>query len=358
MRGSGKFYLGGMLLACLCWLAPGAQAQYRAGIQGTVLDPQGAAVQGATVTVISNETGVSKQATTDANGVYTVPALAPGKYMVIIEKQGFKKKTLEDVQVAAEQMNSVNVTLEVGAVTEQVTVSASELPLLETSTGTISGTLTSRDVQALPSFGRDPFQLIRLAPGVFGDGAQGSGGGGVALPGSNQSSSGSLSSIFMTENQPQIVASGTRNNGNSYQIDGVEVNSLAWGGSAVITPNEESVKEVQIQANPYSAENGRNSGAQVLVVSQNGTNTFHGSAFIKIHRPGLDAFQRWGGPFGQPQRDANRFNQIGGSFGGPIIKNHLFFFFSYETLRNNTVGTGTGWYETPQFLTAVASSGA
>jgi len=358
MRGSSKFYLGAMLLACLCWLAPGAQAQYRAGIQGTVLDPQGAAVQGATVTVISNETGVSKQATTDANGVYTVPALGPGKYRVIIEKQGFKKKTLEDVQVAAEQMNSVNVTLEVGAVTEQVTVSASELPLLETSTGTISGTLTSRDVQALPSFGRDPFQLIRLAPGVFGDGAQGSGGGGVALPGSNQSSSGSLSSIFMTENQPQIVASGTRNNGNSYQIDGVEVNSLAWGGSAVITPNEESVKEVQIQANPYSAENGRNSGAQVLVVSQNGTNTFHGSAFIKIHRPGLDAFQRWGGPFGQPQRDANRFNQIGGSFGGPIIKNHLFFFFSYETLRNNTVGTGTGWYETPQFLTAVASSGA
>lgn len=357
-----KIWVGVVVLLASCTVLPVAEAQYRAGIQGTVTDSTGAAVEGATVTVTSIETGISKQATSDASGVYTVPALAPGRYTLLVEKQGFKKKTVEDVQVAAEQLNSVNVTLEVGAVTESVTVNASELPVIDTSTGTLSGTLTNKDVQQLPSFGSDPFQLVRLAPGVFGDGATGSGGGGVTLPGSNQSSSGSLSSVFMTENQPQIVAAGTRNNGNSYQIDGVEVNSLAWGGSAVITPNEESVKEVQIQANPYSAENGRNSGAQVLVVSQNGTNTLHGSALIKIHRPGLNAYQRWSGPFPGSvapfghQRDNNRFNQIGASLGGPIIKNHLFFFFSYETVRNNTVGTGTGWYETPQFLKAVSSA--
>jgi hypothetical protein len=234
----------------------------------------------------------------------------------------------------------VNVQLQVGQVTESVTVSADIAPALDTETGNISGTLTSGEIQSLPSFGRDPYQLARLAPGVFGDGATSGDGGGSRLPGSNQSSSGSKDSIFSTENQPQIVAGGTRNNGNSFQIDGVEVNSLAWGGSAVITPNEESVKEVQIQANPYSAENGRNSGAQVLVVTKNGTNEFHGSAFMKIHRPGLDAYQRWNGPFPGSKapfghlRDSNRFNQMGGSIGGPILKNKLFFFYSMEQLRN------------------------
>jgi hypothetical protein len=119
----------------------------------------------------------------------------------------------------------------------------------------------------------------------------------------------------------------------------------------VITPNESSVKEVQVVANNYSAENGRNSGAQVMVVSQNGTNQFHGDGFFKWHRPGLDAYQRWNGP-GTPspvQKDTNRFNQFGGGVGGPIWKNKIFFFFSYETLRNNSVDTSTGWYETPQF---------
>ena len=150
----------------------------------------------------------------------------------------------------------------------------------------------------------------------------------------------------------QINANGQRNTTNSYQIDGVEVNSLAWGGAAVITPNEESVKEVRVSSNYYSAENGRNSGAQVEVVSQNGTNEYHGSIFIKMDRPGLNAFQRYNGPGGPSadERVTNRFNQIGGSVGGPIIKNHLFAFFSYETLRNNTVNTNNTWAETPQFL--------
>jgi hypothetical protein len=341
------------VLVAFALFAPFAKAQYRAGIQGAVTDQQGAAVSGATATLTNKETNVSSKTTTDSGGVYTLNALAPGHYSLAVGKEGFRKKTYDDVQVTAEQMNSVNVQLELGEMSQTVTVSASVAPAIDTETGNVAGTLTNQQIQALPSFGSDPYQLARLAPGVFGDGATGSGGGGVALPGSNQTSSGSTTSIFMTENQPQIVSGGTRNSGNSYQIDGVEVNSLAWGGSAVITPNEESVKEVQIQANPYSAENGRNSGAQVLVVSKNGTNTFHGSAFFKFHRPGLDAYQPWNGPFAQPVRDANRFNQFGGSVGGPLVKNHLFFFFSYDTLRNDSVSTGSGWYNTSQFLSEV-----
>jgi Carboxypeptidase regulatory-like domain len=347
--------VSGVLLV-LALLAPIANAQYRAGIQGAVTDPQRAAVSGATVTLTNKETNVSSTTTTDNGGVFTFNALAPGHYSLKVEAGGFKTKTYDDVEVTAEQMNSVNVQLELGQVSQTVTVSASVAPAIDTETGNVAGTLSNQQIQALPSFGSDPYQLVRLAPGVFGDGATGSGGGGVALPGSNQTSSSSTSSIFQTENQPQIVAGGTRNNGNSYQIDGVEVNSLAWGGSAVITPNEESVKEVQIQANPYSAENGRNSGAQVLVVSKNGTNNLHASAFFKFHRPGLDAYQAWNGPFAAPVRDANRFNQFGGSVGGPMIRNHLFFFFSYDTLRNDSVTTGNGWYNTSQFLSTVQAA--
>jgi hypothetical protein len=351
------------LLVCAVFFASAAQAQYRASIQGTVTDAQGAVVEGATLTLTAKETNISKTATSASDGIYAFSGLAPGHYSLAVQKTGFKKELLDDVTVTAEQANAVNVQLQVGQVTEAVTVSGSELPAIDTETGNVAGTLTSDEIQNLPSFGRDPYQLARLAPGVFGDGSTSGDGRGSTLPGSNQISSGSTGSIFMTENQPQIVAGGTRNNGNSYQVDGVEVNSLAWGGSAVITPNEEAVKEVQIQANPYSAENGRNSGAQVLVVTKNGTNDFHGSAFAKIHRPGLDAYQRWNGPFPGSTapfghlRDNNRFNQFGGSVGGPIFKNKLFFFYSMEQLRNVVNGSGpSGWYDTPQFDSLVASN--
>jgi len=328
-------------------------AQYRAGIQGSVLDPQGNTISGATVTLTNKETSRTQTVTTDANGVFNFLSLAPGRYSLSAKATGFKQQTLADVTVAAEQIQSVNISLEIGDVNQTVTVNANSTPLLDTETGQISGTLTSTEVQNLPSLGRDPFQLLRLAPGVFGDAAHSNNGGSQNTPGSAGPGGSSIDrSIFATENQVQINANGQRNTTNSYQLDGVEVNSLAWGGAAVITPNEESVKEVRVSSNYYSAENGRNSGAQVEVVSQNGTNEYHGSLFIKMDRPGLNAFQRYNGPGGPSadERVTNRFNQIGGSVGGPIIKNHLFAFFSYETLRNNTVNTNNTWAETPQFL--------
>jgi Carboxypeptidase regulatory-like domain/TonB dependent receptor len=332
-------------------------AQYRASVQGVITDPQGQVVPDATVTLTSTETNFTRTVRTPGSGAYAIPGLAPGNYSLSVEKTGFTKKTLE-VSIASEQAQGVNVQLEVGTVGQTVTVSASEMPALETQTATISGTLTGQQIQALPTFGRDPFQTLQLAPGTFGDSSRSANGGssqnlpGTAGPGGTSATS----SIFQTENQVQVSANGTRNNSNSFQIDGIQVNSLAWGGAAVITPNEESVKEVTVQSNPYSAENGRNSGAQVLVVSKNGTNEFHGTAFMKIDRPGLNAYQRWNGPNNVPQRFNGRFNQWAGSVGGPIVKDHLFFFFSYETLRFDSVTTSTGWYETPQFLQTVQSA--
>lgn len=329
-------------------------AQFRASLQGTVMDPQGNAIPDATVTLTSKETNVSKTTTSSGSGVYAIPGLAPGTYTLTVEKPGFAKQVLDNIPIVSEQAQSQDVHMQIAQATQTVTVSAAAGPIIDTETATISGTLTAQQIQALPTFSRDPFKAALLAPGTFGTSARGANGSdahnlpGSAGPGGTSGTSG----IFQTENQVQIVANGTRNNSNSFQVDGVEVNSLAWGGAAVITPNEESVKEVTVQSNPYSAENGRNSGAQVLVVSKNGTNDLHGSGVFRATRPGLNAYQRWNGPGVPVQKDMDRFNQWAASLGGPVVKNHLFFFFSYETLRNNTASLADNWYETPQFLSA------
>lgn len=344
----------------LQFFAPPAAAQYNAGLQGTVTDPNGGVVPEATVKLTSQETGFVHSVTTTGQGVYSITGLAPGKYSLSVEKTGFSKKVLSEVVIGAEIMQSVNVPLEIGQTTQSITVEAPVAPLIDTETAMIGGTLTAKEVEALPAFGRDPYKLLSLAPGVFGDGALSNGGGAASLPGSNIGAAGATDSIFKVENGAQFVANGTRQNSNNFEIDGVPVNSASWGGAAVVTPSEESVKEVRVIANNYSAENGRTSGAQVEVVSQNGTNDYHGSAFFKWHRPGLNAYQAWNGP-GTPspvQKDENRFNQFGGSVGGPIKRNKLFAFFSYETLRNNSVNVATGWYETSQFLQSAGPSGS
>lgn len=339
------------LMLCLLLAAP-ANAQYRGSLQGTVTDTTGAVIPGAKVTLTSSETSISRDTTTSGDGVYTFPGLAPGRYTVRVEQTGFTPAVV-DTLLRSEQAQSQDVQLQVGQQTSQtVTVNASEGPALDTETATVAATFSNKQVQALPTFGRDTFQVAALAPGTFGDNSRAASGTGAQnLPGSaGPGGTSGTTSIFATENQVQISSNGNRNSSNDFQVDGTSTNSLAWGGASVITPNKESVKEVTVQSNPYTAENGRNSGAQVLIVSQNGTNEFHGSALMKFDRPGLNAYQRWNGPDNPVQKDTDRFNQWAGSLGGPIIKNHLFFFFSYETLRNESTSTALGWYETPQFL--------
>ena len=165
------------MLACLTVVLCSAQAQYRASIQGVVTDPQGSAISGATITLKNLETGQILTATTNENGIYNFNGLPPSQYALTLEKEGFKKKVLDEVGVIAEQANAVNVQLEVGQISETVTVNGNSTPLIDTETSSLSGTVTSEDIQKLPSFGRDPFQLLQLAPGAFGDGAQSAGGG-------------------------------------------------------------------------------------------------------------------------------------------------------------------------------------
>lgn len=354
------------VLACFIFVLSPAYAQYRASIQGVVTDPQGSVINGATVTLTNNETGQSQTTTTNENGVYNFNGLAPSQYTLTAEMTGFKKKVLDHVGVIAEQANAVNIQLEVGQVTESITVSGDSTPLIDTETSNLQGTVTNQDIQKLPSFGRDPFQLLQLAPGAFGDGAQNHSGGSLGLPAQSMAGSQATDGVFKIENGGSITANGARVGDNNYQIDGVGTTSVTWGGASVITPNEDSVKEVKILTDNYDAENGRYRGAQVQIISQNGTNQYHGSFFFKAHRPGLDAYTKYNGynsdlpgckqPCGNV-RDANRFNDLGGSVGGPILHNKLFAFFAYERLSNNAASNTTnGWYETSQFRGLAASS--
>ncbi|MDX6575345.1 MAG: hypothetical protein QOE96_1298 [Blastocatellia bacterium] len=348
----------------LLFLSTGVAAQFKAGIQGTVTDTAGGLIPAAKITLTNTETGKAQEATSSDEGFYRVSGLAPGKYKLAVEKAGYKQKVFDNVAVSAEAVQGLDVALDPGDISATVTITQETAQTLETENANVDKAISTQEVRSLPQFGRDPYELVRLTPGVFGDAARGGTGGAVSLP-NTAGPGGSNRSIFQTENQPQISANGQRITSNNYQIDGTSVNSLTNGGAAVITPNQESVKEVRVIANVYSAEYGRNSGAQVMTVSQNGTNNFHGSLFLKNNSPGLNAVNKYGGPNGAPGIRVNQhLNQFGGSVGGPISlpwhstsgNNHrAFFFFSYEGLRSNNTDTVNAFVETSQFRQAVIS---
>ena len=344
----------GLVVLVLLGAVP-AQAQFRAAIQGTVLDPTGAAVPGVTVVAVNADTGVSTETVTGGEGFYRLSGLPPGTYRVTARLEGFKEAVADSVVVAAEQARGLDLTLETGNLQETVTVTAGT-PTLQTENADIAGTITQVEIQNLPQVGRDPFELIRLAPGVFGQGARTGTGGAQSLP-NQDGPGGSSNSVFQTENQVPVSANGQRVEANNIQLDGVTAMSQAWGGAAVVTPNQESVKEIRVSSSSYSAEFGRNSGAQVQVISQNGTNDFHGSLVFKRNTPGLNSFQDgWEGPAGEaPQRVDRRLSQTAGSFGGPLWRNKLFFFFSFENLNSTENTLATEWVETPELVAAVRS---
>jgi hypothetical protein len=338
------FTMCASLLLCLSSVA---EAQFKASLQGTIKDQSGAVIPGTPVSVTNQETGRTQQVVASDSGFYRVAGLSPGRYRVSVEQPGFEKVTI-NVEVNAEETRGVDITLAPSRVAQEITVSSETETQLHTEDANVSRAITTVEIQRLPQLGRDPYELLRLTPGVFGDGARDGSGNSVGLP-NTTGPGGSNTSIFQTENQVPISANGQRLSANDYLIDGVSVNSLTWGGAAVVTPNQESVKELRVMSNTYSAEDGRNSGAQVKVVSQNGTNELHGSAMLKYNDPALNAFNKYGGPGAPPVRVNNHFRQFGGGIGGPIIKDKLFFFFSYEGLRNNTTDAFTAWVETPQY---------
>src|SRR6266849_553045 len=345
-----------LLLACVTLFNSAAHAQFKASIQGTIMDPKGGVVAGAKVAVTNQDTGITRESASTAEGFYRVGELPPGRYAVTVEAAGFKKSVSKDILVQAEQPRGFDITLQVGATSESVTVTATT-DALSTENANTGGSISSQEIERLPQVGRDPYELLRWTPCVFGDGAR-QGNCNASLFPNNSGPGGSNSSIFQIENQVQVSANGQRAASNNFSIDGVSVNSLGFGGAAVITPNQESVQQITVLSSSYSAEDGRGSGAQVKVVSKAGTNQFHGSGFFKYQAPNWNAFNNFHGPQSElPARVNNNFRQFGGSIGGPIFKDKLFFFFSYEGLRSNNLDISAGTcVETPEFRQLIISS--
>jgi hypothetical protein len=357
------------ILGCLTLifvLSAVGHAQFRAAIQGVVTDTGGGTVSGATVTLTSTEMGQTLTTTTSNEGFYRFSNLAPGLYTITVEQQGFKKRVVDNVKADAEVVSGQDITLEAGGISETVTVQA-DVAELQTEDASVRRTITNEEVVKLPQQGRDPYELLRLTPGIFGTGARSGTGGAVNLP-NTSGPGGSNNSIFQTENQVPISANGQRVTSNNYQIDGTSANSQTWGGAAIITPSQESVKELQVTANTYSAEDGRNSGAQIKVITQNGTNDWHGSLFFKYNDPSLNTFNTMPARIGNlvtdgPQQVKQKFRSYGGSVGGPLPmfhfgnggpffdsgKDRLFFFFAYEGTRDSTNVPYITWAETPEF---------
>jgi len=368
-----------LFAALLLGFTPPLHAQFRTSIQGTVTDTSGAVVPGATLTLTDIENNQKQVQTSDAQGVYTFNALPPDTFTLVVDAKGFEQKVIANLHVIPEQPNSVDVQLTVGSVAQTVTVNGSTQPALDTETANDGATISSDQVQHTPLYERDVTSLMQLAPGVLDDGSQNAGGGGFMSPGTQTGASsggggnlGHSSSIFATENGASANANGGQFQTNGYSIDGISTESAVWGGATIITPSEDSIADVRVLTNDYDAEYGRFSGALLQVTSKSGTNNVHGSFFTEIVRPGLNAYQRWNGHSSEKAysstgtkltpaqrgllRDEDRYNQFGGSIGGPFWKNRLFGFFAYEGQSENTPQTSTGWYPTTQFATLASAS--
>ncbi len=331
-------------------------AQLSASLSGVITDPTGAVVPGAHVKLLNDGTHATQDTTANDQGFYRFNQLPAGTYTLTIDAKGFQTSTVTGVQVAADLPQSANTTLQPGNIQSSVTVSASAIPTLQTADASLSGTISTQAVESLPSFGRDPYELIRTMPGIDSTGGR-SGNGQTVFLGNTSGPGQSNAGIFQTENQVQVSSAGQRVEQNVYYIDGVNVNSLGWGGAAVVTPNTESVQDMTVITADYDAADGRGSGAHIKTTTKAGTDQFHGSGVFLYQDPNFNAYNKWGGPNNAPPvRVQNSYRQYAASLGGPIKKDKLFFFLSYEGLHNKTTTYGQTWVTTPQYRQMVMAS--
>jgi hypothetical protein len=295
-----------------------AAAQTNASLNGTVTDASGAVVQGAKVSVISRETGLRRETATNESGLYEFPLLQPGTYSLTAQKEGFKQTTEDGLRLEVNQIARINLTMQLGAVSESVEVQATA-PLLESSSSAVGQVVEAKAVSDLPLNGRNFAQLAILSPGAIGVGYGPAG------------TIGSGSRPDDTRPGAELMVNGNREMSNNFMLDGVDDN---FRRNALITvrPSVEDIQEFKMQTNLFGAEQGRSSGATVNVITKSGTNSYHGSAFEYIRNNDLDArnfFNAAGSTLQPPYHQ----NQFGASLGGPIRHSKLFFFTDYEGFR-------------------------
>jgi len=294
-------------------LSPSLYGQKDTGsIVGTVRDATGAGVPGANITVRDVDRGTTFETTSNDVGEYFAGPLRIGRYTISVEKSGFKTAVAGPVELKVQERLAVDVTLQVGAATEKLTVSATAVQL-ETETSDLGQVVDSRRVSTLPLNGRNYAQLAQLGAGVA-----------PSEPGSRVSASYGFS------------ANGARALQNNFLLDGVDNNAnlgdVLNESAFVIQPSVDAIAEFKVQTNSYSAEFGRGNGAIMNAVIKSGTNDFHGDVYEFLRNQIVDAanstLKQQG--FG---REPYKQNQFGVTFGGPIVKNRTFFFVDYEGLR-------------------------
>ena len=305
-----KFYLSLTALLSLL-LAPAAWAQDATGkIAGNITDATGALVARATVVVTSLDTRITKRTVTNSQGFYQVLQLPIGHYEVSAEAMGFSK-SIERPAASLEinQTLRVDLTLEVGAATASVTVQDNARSV-ETENSTVGGTVTGEAIYELPLNGRNTLDLLATQPGV-------------TLTNPDSTARGNYS------------IGGGRTDSVTYLLDGGLNNDLL-SNEVVVNPNPDAVAEFRVLESTYSAEYGRNAGGIVSIVSKSGSNQFHGTLFDYVRNTDFDANDFFSNQQGQPRAVLQR-NQYGGTIGGPILRNKLFFFFSYQGQKQNQV---------------------
>ena len=308
-----------LLVFAVLAVASVATAQVSASLSGTVTDPSGAAVSGAALTVKDVHTEVQRDTVTDAAGRYQVLALPVGEYEIAVKKQGFAEEVRRGVQLAVGQDATVDLRLSVGEVSQQIVVEA-DAPPLSVTTADVSGLVGERQVKDLPLNGRSFDELVTLNPGVVNFTSEKTGGTGVSN----------------STNGNNFAVSGNRPQQNLFLLNGVEYtgaaeNNMQPGGTSGQLLGVDAVREFNVLRDSYGAEYGKRPGAQVSIVTQSGTNQWHGSAYEFLRNNDLDARNFFDVAAAPPfQR-----NQFGASIGGPIQTDKTFVFANYEGLRQN-----------------------
>ncbi|HKF56360.1 MAG TPA: TonB-dependent receptor [Blastocatellia bacterium] len=297
------------LVSAILFLTSTATAQAdRAAINGTIMDSAGAVVQGAKVSLLLPATGLRRETTTNGAGIYDFQALPTGSYKIAISKEGFKAVEIPDIDVVIGLPRTVDVHLEVGALTNTVQVTAS-VETLNRSSAEVGGTIESTQIKEIPISGRNWASLMLLAPGAinYGDGAQ-----------------------------RAIRFSGHSLDDSNFTFDGVDTSGVQEQTQKADTRLNialDAIAEFRVSTGVYTAESGAAGGAQVNVVSKTGTDQYHGSTFYAVRNDALDARS----PFDLTPEGLPPFtlHQFGASFGGPIVKDKAFFYMNYEGLRQS-----------------------
>ena len=317
---SRRFGLQAILLLLSIGLLVGvhAQSSTAGNITGTVRDPQGAAVPKAEITLTEEKTGATRTVTTNDDGFYNVPSLIPGVYTISTAPAGFKKTIVTAVELHVNENKTVNLDLQVGQVTETVTVT-SDIATVETRSGEVSSLISEKQVTELPLNGRNYAQLALMVPGVS-PVTQSGAGGAFATRGT-----GLNSGVDMSVN-------GNQSNANLWTVDGVNNMDVGSNRTLLVFPSVDAIQEFRVERNSFSAEFGQAQGAVVNLITKGGSNEFHGTLFEFFRNDKLNANSFFINQAGGKKGELD-YNNFGGNFSGPIVKNRVFFFWSEEWRR-------------------------